>query len=158
LTESGFASFFQEQFGRMVVLLCAMGASRADAEDATQEAMFSAWRQWDSIQQPVAWVRTVVVRTYWKQVRLRGKTVPLDEPACQAVADSDLSIFSEEQQQVLRVLRALPPEQRTIVALRYDEATCEEIAALTGKPSGTVRSHLRHARKTLKELMSSGGT
>jgi RNA polymerase sigma factor (sigma-70 family) len=158
LTESGFASFFQEQFGRMVVLLYAMGASRADAEDATQEAMFSAWRQWDSIHQPVAWVRTVAVRTYWRQVRSRQQTVPLDEPDCQAVGDSDLRIFSEEQQQVLRMLRALPPEQRTVVALRYDEATCEEIAALTGKPPATVRSHLRHARKTLKELMSSGGT
>jgi len=158
LTESGFASFFQEQFGRMVVLLYAMGASRADAEDATQEAMFSAWRQWDNIKEPVPWVRTVVVRIYWKQIRLRRQTVSLDEPDCQTMADSDMSIFSEEQQQVLRVLRALPSEQRTVVALRYDEATCQEIASLTGKPSATVRSHLRHARKTLKELMSSGDT
>jgi RNA polymerase sigma factor (sigma-70 family) len=157
LSEDGFALFFRERFGRTVVLLITMGASRADAEDAAQEAMLLAWEQWGDIQEQAAWVRTVAVRAYWKQVRAREPTVPLEESGCQAVAGSDLDIFTEEQQQVLRALRALPPGQRTVVALRYDGATCEEIAELTGKPSATIRSNLRHARKALKEMMSSGG-
>jgi RNA polymerase sigma factor (sigma-70 family) len=83
--------------------------------------------------------------------------VPLDGTASQAVPEPDLSIFAEEQQHVLHALRALPSEQRIVVALRYDGATCEEIAAVTGKSPATVRSNLRHARRTLEELMSSGG-
>jgi RNA polymerase sigma factor (sigma-70 family) len=150
--------FFHERFSKVVIFLISMGASRADAEEAAQEALSEAWERLESIDQPAAWLRTVAARAYWKQVRMRRQTVPLDESEYQAMADSDLRIFREEQQQVLCILRALPPEQRTVVALRYDGATCEEIATLTGKPSATVRSHLRHARKTLKELMQSGGT
>jgi RNA polymerase sigma factor (sigma-70 family) len=138
-------------------MLITLGASRADAEDATQEAMLEAWRQRDTIQYPVSWVRTVAIRAYWDRVRMRPQTVPLDGSASQAVGEPDLGIFAEEQQQVLHALRVLPPEQRTVVALFYDGATCDEIAAETGKSPATVRSHLRHARRTLKELMSASG-
>jgi RNA polymerase sigma factor (sigma-70 family) len=158
LTEDGFASFYLERFGRTMVMLIVMGASRADAEDAVQEAMFLAWRQWDKIERPDAWVRKVAIRTYCKQVGIRRQTVPLDESRHQAVVDgSDPSLFAE-QQQVLRTLRSLPVEQRMVMALHYDEATCEEIATLTDKPPATVRSLRRHARKALKEMMSSGDT
>jgi RNA polymerase sigma factor (sigma-70 family) len=155
LTENDFALFFYERFGKTVVMLITMGASRADAEDATQEAMLQAWRQRDTIQSPVPWVRAVAKRVYWDRVGTRPQTIPLDESASQTAAEPDLSIFAEEQQQVLHALRALPPEQRTVVALFYDGATCEEIAEATGKSPATVRSHLRHARRTLKGLMSS---
>jgi RNA polymerase sigma factor (sigma-70 family) len=157
LTEEDFASFFHDRFGKTVIFLITTGASRADAEDAAQEAMLAAWRQLDTIEHAVAWLRTVAFRAYWKQVGARPQTVPLDDSTSEAVAESDLSIFTEEQLQVLHMLRKLPPEQRTVVALRFDGATCEDIAAATGKSPATVRSNLRHARKTLKELMQSGG-
>jgi RNA polymerase sigma factor (sigma-70 family) len=138
-----------------VIILIAMGASRADAEDATQEAMILAWRQWHTIQDPSAWVRTVAVRTYWKLARKKQQLVQLNESAPQATSDTDLNIFGDEQQHVLRLLRALPPQQRTIAALFYDGLACEEIAELVGSPPATVRSHLRHARGRLKGLMTS---
>jgi DNA-directed RNA polymerase specialized sigma24 family protein len=68
--------------------------------------------------------------------------------------DPDLAIFAGEQQQVLRLLRGLPPAQRTVTALFYDGLTIPEIADLTGKPAATVRSCLRHARRSLKEATS----
>lgn len=131
-----------------------MGASRADAEDASQEAMVLAWRKWESIDKPEPWVRTVAVRVYWKLVSTRPQTVSLDESVPESVVDSALSIFTEEQQHVLRLLRALPPMQRTVAALAYDGSTCEEVAMLLGISEATVRSHLRHARKNLKGMMS----
>lgn len=137
-----------------MVLLVAMGASRADAEDASQEAMVLAWRKWESIDKPEPWVRTVAVRVYWKLVSTRPQTVSLDESVPESVVDSALSIFTEEQQHVLRLLRALPPMQRTVAALAYDGSTCEEVAMLLGISEATVRSHLRHARKNLKGMMS----
>jgi RNA polymerase sigma-70 factor (ECF subfamily) len=150
LTEDGFASFFRERFSRTVVLLISMGASRADAEDATQEAMILAWRQWESIREPTSWVRTVAVRAFWRHIGKKRQTVPLDEAVDQQAADPDLATFAEEQQQVLRLLRGLPPGQRTVAALHYDELPCDEIAELTGKSPATVRSNLRHARKKLE--------
>jgi RNA polymerase sigma factor (sigma-70 family) len=153
VTRHSFDVFFRQRFSRTVVLLIAMGASRADAEDATQEAMTLAWRQWDSIHEPAAWVRTVAVRAFWRQLRTRQLTVPLDEAIYEPVADDDLAIFADEEQRVLRLFRALPPGQRAVAALIYDGMSCEEIADLIGKPSGTIRSNLRHARKTLRGTM-----
>jgi RNA polymerase sigma factor (sigma-70 family) len=157
LTEGGFASFFQERFSRTVVLLIAMGASRADAEDATQEAMTQAWQHWESVREPAAWLRTVAVRAWWKRGDTqRFPTVPLDDADCSNATHPDLGIFAAEQQQVLQLLRALPPMQRTIVALFYDGATCGEVAELTGISRATVRSHLRYARRSVREMMASG--
>src|SRR5277367_5841192 len=115
-----------------VVLLVVHGASWADAEDATQEAMLQAWQQWESVDEPTSWVRTVAFRAFWRQIRTRQQTVPLDEDAYEPTADVDLSIFAEEQQRVLRVLRTLPLEQRIVAALFYDGLSCEEIAELIG--------------------------
>lgn len=158
LTDNGFVSFFRERYGRTVVLLIAMGASRADAEDAAQEAMAMAWNQWESIRDPAAWLRTVAVRAYLKQARARdSQAVPLDQSAVDPAAEPDLGVFTGEQQHVLGLLRRLPDGQRTIAALFYDGLTCDEIAELAGKPPATVRSQLRHARNSLKEMVTSGG-
>ena len=156
MTEGGYDSFYRERYSKTVVLLIAMGAGRADAEDATQEAMIMAWTAWNTIREPAAWVRTVAIRRYWHAASSRQLTRPLDESVPELAGEVDLGIFAEEQQQVLGLLRSLPPEQRTVAVLRFDGATCEEIAALTGKPQPTIRSLLRHARKTLKELMEPG--
>jgi RNA polymerase sigma factor (sigma-70 family) len=157
LSQDGFSSFFHQRYSRTVLLLMTMGASRADAEDATQEAMIAAWQQWESIREPAAWIRTTATRSFWRHNRKQQPhTSPLDATIVQPeIADPDLAIFGEEQQQVLSLLRGLAPAQRTIAALFYDGLTVEEIASATGKPAPTVRSHLRHARKALKEVIVS---
>jgi len=133
-----------------------MGAGLADAEDAAQEAMILAWQNWASIREPAAWVRTTAIRVFFKQSRKKqNQAVPLEEADAYPSANWDLEIFAEEEQNVLRLLRALPPGQRTIAVLFYDGMSCEEIAEFTGKIPATIRSQLRYARKTLKELITS---
>jgi RNA polymerase sigma factor (sigma-70 family) len=155
LLEIGFDSFFEERFKRLVVLLIALGASQADAEDAAQEAMILAWSQWDTIREPAAWVRTVSLRSYLRRRRLGNTEVALDESVPVPVGNDDLGSFEEEQQEVLRLLRSLPDGQRAVTALYYDELNCEEIADVLGKAPATVRSNLRHARQSLKGVIAS---
>jgi len=156
LSRDGFVSFFHHRYSKTVVLLIAMGGSRADAEDAAQEAMIAAWQQWESIREPIAWVRTTATRKFWKHSHQHPLTSPLDQTTPQrAGSDPDLVIFAEEQRRVLSLLRRLPAAQRVITALYYDGLPVEEIAKVIDKPAATVRSHLRHARKTLKEVITS---
>jgi RNA polymerase sigma factor (sigma-70 family) len=156
LSRDGFASFFHQCYSKTVVLLITMGASRADAEDATQEAMIAAWQQWESIREPAAWVRTTAARKFWKHNHQQLRTSPLEESTPQPLrSDPDLAIFAEEQRQVLSVLRRLPAAQRTITSLYYDGLPVQEIAKVVDKPAATVRSHLRYARRTLKEVIAS---
>jgi RNA polymerase sigma factor (sigma-70 family) len=80
----------------------------------------------------------------------------LDESSQDPADPTNLHIFTEQQQHVLRLLRGLPPGQRTIAALFYDGMACGEIADVLNRTSATVRSQLRNARETLKEMMASG--
>jgi RNA polymerase sigma factor (sigma-70 family) len=155
LRPDGFASFFRQRYGATVVLLITLGASRADAEEITQETMIAAWRKWPSIREPAAWVRTTATRKLWRSNHRRPVMTSLDEGTVQLPAgESDLAVFCERQQ-VLSLLRRLPQAQRTIAALYYDGLTAEEIAIATGKQANTVRSNLRHARTTLREALTS---
>ena len=154
MREDGFALFFRQRYHKTVLLLMTMGASRADAEDAAQEAMTAAWRQWEDIREPAAWVRIAALRAFWKHKRQQAQTVPLQEAMPQAApGDPDLAVFADEQRWVLGLLRGLAPEQRTAAALFYDGLAASEIADLTGKPAATVRSDLRHARNRLREMI-----
>jgi RNA polymerase sigma-70 factor (ECF subfamily) len=107
-----------------------MGAGRADAEDAAQEAMCLVWQQWESIREPAAWVRGIAVRCLWKQTHRNDRHEARLDSAPGRACCPDLELFGEEQRQVLRLLRGLPPQQRTVAALFYDGLTCEEIAEL----------------------------
>lgn len=158
LGSDGFAEFFEQDYLRVVLILMRFGASRADAEDCAQEAMTQACRNWTSIQVPHSWVRTVAIRTYLKAVRAHKRTCPLGDVSAETYAlDPDLAMFREEQQQVLALLRRLPPKQRLVLALYYDGLRPEEIAEATGKSAATVRSLLRYSRRRLQEVMQSEG-
>lgn len=55
---------------------------------------------------------------------------------------------------VRKAIEELPAEQREVVRLRiYEEKTFAEIAALTGKPLGTILTRMRLATKKLTEAL-----
>lgn len=132
-----------------------MGASRADAEDAVQEAMIAAWQKWESINAPAAWVRTTALRALWRRDHLQPPAAALEETSMAPGSEPDLMVFAEEERLVISLLRRLPAAQRDVAALHYDGLTPDEIATVLGKPAATVRSLLRYARRTLKEVIAS---
>jgi RNA polymerase sigma-70 factor, ECF subfamily len=76
-----------------------------------------------------------------------------------AVADQQLLEELEEQQkqfvQLERQLQNLPPETRMLLELKHrDGKTCEEIAAQTGRPVGTVKSLLARTYKALRSALA----
>jgi RNA polymerase sigma factor (sigma-70 family) len=156
LEPDGFAEFFKQDYPSLVLFVMYLGASRADAEDAAQQAMLEACQKWKEIRTPSPWVRKVAIRAYLKAARTVKRTFPLMEAqADRPVMDPDLAIFHEEQQQVMTLIRQLPEEQRKVTALYYDNVGTDEIARLLGKPEATVRSLLRHARNRIREVMQS---
>lgn len=156
LTTDGFAEFFERDYPSLVLFVMCLGASRADAEDAAQQAMLEACQKWRTIRTPRPWARKVAMRAYLKAARTAKRTSPLEEAqADRPVMDPDLAIFREEQQQVMTLIRQLPEEQRKVTALYYDNLRPDEIALLLGKPEATVRSLLRHARHRIREVMQS---
>jgi RNA polymerase sigma-70 factor, ECF subfamily len=77
-------------------------------------------------------------------------------------SDQSLREEAEEQQkqfsQLDRHLQALPQDTRRLLELKHREGrTCEEIAAETGRPVGTVKSLLARTYKALRQAMAPAG-
>ena len=127
--------------------------SRADAEDVVQDALSRALPRWSRIStldDPDAYVRRMVVNahvSWWR--RMRRREVPVESVRERAVADGP---STEERDRIWRACRALPPDQRTAIVLRfYEGLDYADIAALTGVREGSVRSRVSRGMAALRQ-------
>jgi RNA polymerase sigma-70 factor, ECF subfamily len=145
----GFEAFYLRDYQAVVQLAYALSGSRLAAEDIAQDAFLRAFRDWEGIRNPSAWVRKVVVRRAGRtthrwllEARALGRMAAGRGPA---VAE-----LPEQDAQVWRAVRALPRRQAQVVALRYvADAPVAEIAQTLGLAEGTVKAQLHRARQTL---------
>lgn len=126
------------------------------AEDATQQALVTAWRDLPSLRDPdrfEAWTYRLVVRACLTEHRKRRRS------GVREIAVDDLSIpaghdavdASDLRDQLDRALGALPDDQRAVVVLHhYVGLPLIEIAEILGAPAGTVRSRLHHAKRAMR--------
>ena len=127
--------------------------SRADAEDVVQDALSRALPRWSRIStldDPDAYVRRMVVNahvSWWR--RMRRREVPVESVRERAVADGP---STEERDRIWRACRALPPDPRTAIVLRfYEDLDYADIAALTGVREGSVRSRVSRGMAVLRQ-------
>jgi RNA polymerase sigma-70 factor (ECF subfamily) len=147
------------------------------ADDATQEAVISAYRNLRSFRGGSfrAWLLRIVTNACYDELRRRKRrpTMPLDdltaEPedgaprfeewlASRADGPERLSERSELVRAIQDCLDRLPDEFR-IVAVLADVQGCdyEEVSAAIGKPLGTVKSRLARARARLRDCLQRHG-
>jgi RNA polymerase sigma-70 factor (sigma-E family) len=126
----------------------------ASAEDLVQTALAKCWARWNRIdrgEQPDAYVRRVMVTTFlgWRRRRWTGETAVAylpDEPA-----PDDAFSASDLRDLLVVALRALPPRQRAVLALRYfDDLTEAATADALGCSVGTVKSQTARALTTMR--------
>jgi len=131
-----------QRFGRV---LTGSGDAAADLVQDALERTLLAWPRLNERDDPVAYVRRVMVNrniSIWR--RLRRETVteaPPDHGHRDQHRDSDL----------WQAVRALPARQRAVLALRYYEDLSEaEIARVLGCSPGTVKSQAFKAMSKLR--------
>ena len=156
---------------------------RSDAEDAAQEALVTAYRQlasWRGEGPLGAWLMRIGVRIALRHAGKR-KTVtwrnplapgvsggpamdPITRATDQAALDSApltdpavLSMRAERATELRAAVTALPEPYREVVAMRFfGEATLDEIARQTGRPLGTVKTHLHRGLARLRTDIERG--
>ena len=133
--------------------------SRADADDAVQEALITAWDKLDELTEPEsvrAWMLRIVSRKATDRLRSRRPVADIDELELPATVDGPESqTVAHSQLEALRgALATLPEEVRTAWLLReVGGYSYDEIAEQTGVPAATVRGRLARARRALLDLM-----
>ncbi len=159
--QAGDSQAFGVLVGRYMRAAYAVGLSvtgrHDDAEDAAQEAFMVALARLDDCRTPdrfAGWLLTIVrnrARNLVRREVLRDTDVLPETAAARGRTPESAAEHTELQERLGSALRRLPEIQREIVLLHDLEGwRHREIAEHLGIPSGTVRSHLHFARKSLR--------
>jgi RNA polymerase sigma-70 factor (ECF subfamily) len=149
-----------------------------EAEDAAQEAFVTAYRSlpsWRGEGPFGAWLTRIGVRIALRQAQRRKAVAWLDPsgtsthaPTSAALTAASLdaspvtdplsiSVRSERATDVRQAVAKLGEPYREVVSLRFfGELSLEEIARQTGRPLGTVKTHLHRGLQRLKGALDQG--
>jgi RNA polymerase sigma-70 factor (ECF subfamily) len=128
---------------------------RGTAEEVAQDVFLELYRAFDTIasdEHLTAWLRRVAVHRATDALRRRPRTLHgaaefEDWMAETPKEEGSLPLASE----IERLVLALPPPQRVVVLLRYQEDLLPgEIAETLAMPLTTVKSHLQRALKLMR--------
>jgi RNA polymerase sigma-70 factor (ECF subfamily) len=147
----------------------------ADAEDAVQDALLSAYKHLDQFKgqaQMSTWLTAIVTNSALMQLRRRPRQthLSLDErfaeeqgnPLAERLAHQGPNPEDECQNaelhgRLMQFVSQLSPPLRNAFHLRaLDGLTTSEAAHILGVPDGTVKARLARARAKLKRLMQRG--
>nr|WP_231935331.1 sigma-70 family RNA polymerase sigma factor [Micromonospora viridifaciens] len=150
MTSNEYAACFEQERLPLVKFLINRGASSQDAFDAAHQAFVEAWRRWEQIQNPRAWLRKVAIRSL-KSIAQPTTSLPerydIADPAPTGMQ------LSDETSDLMKALRQLPLSQREIMAWAVDGFGPSEIAKELGVSAEAVRQALHRARQNLKRLL-----
>ncbi len=138
-----------------------------DVEDAVQEAYEQAYMNLDRLKSPEAvasWLNQIVSNISLNKVRgskSRKETFSLDdedftfEPVALDADTPDRVLDQKGTEEIIgSFINALPYEQKTTVILYYyDEMSVGDIARAMGCSTGTVKSRLNYARKSIEKAV-----
>jgi RNA polymerase sigma-70 factor, ECF subfamily len=174
-SEDAFAALVARHQRSVYNLLARMLRNPALAEELAQESFLKAYTHLRSFKPEFKfanWILRIAHNTAIDVLRQRGPQVlSIDEAASgeqSAIDDTLVDPRSDEAERRLErrdlsqvlgaALDGLRPEYRRAVVLRYQQDLgYEEIAAITGEPVGTVKSHLHRARTEMAAFLTKRG-
>ena len=130
-----------------------VGADRDAAKDLVQASLIKLASRWTSVEDPLAYLRTVMYRQQiswwrrgWSRFEVTSGAVP-DRVGGDGTHVTDLRVT------VRAAMRRLTPKQRAVLFLRYFEDLPEaDVASVLGCSVGTVRSTNHRALARLRAI------
>jgi RNA polymerase sigma-70 factor (sigma-E family) len=136
-----------------------MTCSQDEGEDLLQAALERVFRKWRTVSgDPEGYLRRTMYHLAadgWRRQRAwRARVGLLAHPGTQPDATDDI----DRRDHLVRLLRELPPRQRTAIVLRYwEELTEAETAQAMGCSPGTVKSATSRGLQKLREQLTAAG-
>jgi RNA polymerase sigma-70 factor (ECF subfamily) len=166
---AAFGVLVDSRIDRCYRLAWSILSNDADAADATQDALVSAWRQLPRLRDPGvfdSWLNRIVANAALMarrhRVRLREVSVrPADPGADSTQADPRQDLHARtpmdemvDNDAIGRAFDRLRPQDRMILVLHHvEERPVVEIARSLGIPVGTAKWRLHAARRALEKAM-----
>ena len=133
----------------------------AEAEDAVQDAFFTAWRKWGSLRDTAkadAWFKRIVVNTCRDRLRRRARRRTDDIALHGSMATPDPSASVDQRILLEQALGRLDADDQVLIVLRYDhDLILDDIAHLLDLPTGTVKWRLNRAHQRLRSALERAG-
>ena len=151
-----FDALARDRIDRLFAIAVRILRDHHDAEDAVQQALWTAWSDLPGLRDPArfdAWLYRLVVRASYKAGRSRRRRASVVQLAPEmddipGVADADAIT---DRDALEGAFAALSTEHRAVVVLHhYLGLGLDEIADIVGVPAGTARSRLHYALQKLR--------
>lgn len=153
---------FEESRPRLLAVASRILGSRADAEEAVQETWLRTAKVDEDIDNPAAWLTTVLSRVCLDMLRARRETVPLThvEPADPQIGpDLEAQLADAVGSALNTVLESLNPAERVAFVL-HDAfgVPFDDVATILGKSPAATRQVASRARKRVSTEPPSPGS
>jgi RNA polymerase sigma-70 factor (ECF subfamily) len=141
----------------MYTVALRMLGNAEDARDVTQDAFvkaFSQLRTFDPAYRFFSWLYRIEINECLNVIRSRRRLEPLEGRVAAGGSPFDATLAHERHNQIEAAILQLPPDYRSVVALRhFAEQTYADIAEALDIPETTVKSRLYSARQLLGEML-----
>jgi len=156
-----FGVLYERYVGRIYNYIFYRTGNTADAEDLTARVFYRAMRHIGSYHDrglPLsAWLYRIAhnVLANWHRDNSRSKEVPLDETVT-GKADGQHPelelVHTEEREQLLSIIRCLPPERQQLLILKFVEHFSNyEIGQIMGRTEGAIKSLYHRTLLSLRD-------
>jgi RNA polymerase sigma-70 factor (sigma-E family) len=153
MAEEGFREFVQLRYGELLRTAYLLTGSTHAAEDLVQSALLKAYRRWDQVDEPMAYLRRALVNqrtSVWRRIGSRELLTGVLPERGRA----DGSAAHAERDELLAALAKLPVRMRAVLVLRYWEDMSEaDTAELMGCSVGSVKSQASRGLARLREVL-----
>ena len=126
-----------------------------DAHDIAAEAFARLLGRWSRVDNPHAYLYVIaanLISDHWRKSGREQRAIKNLAGAAQAPG------HQAQQADVRGLIEALPPRLRAVFLLHhYAGFEVRQIAAMTGRPEGTIKADLYHARLRLKAALADTG-
>jgi RNA polymerase sigma-70 factor (ECF subfamily) len=163
--EAAFAALYEACVGRVYGIALRITRNAAQAEEVTEDTFWQTWREAPRFDPArgtaLAWILTIARSRALDGLRARdpAELVENVEELHEVHGGHDASPLdllgaTQTDHALHRALAQLEGQPRQLIALAFFKGlTHDEIAAQTGMPLGTVKSHIRRGLTTLKTLL-----
>lgn len=132
---------------RAAYVLCGNHHLAEDLSQTTYAKVYAAWPRVSAADSPLAYTRTVLVRSFYALRRRRLDEYPVDVLPERPASAPDV----ETRLDVLVALRRLSPQDRTVLTLRYwEDLSVADTAAVLGIGENACRTRAFRALARLR--------